>query len=296
MERRRGARWTRLGYGVHRPTSDSSLLADLRAWQEVLPASAIMTGLTGARARGLWMPPLPEDVPVFVDVPPHRTHSTRSGVRVSRPKVMPEFELIGGVRIATAAECLLACARDLSVLDLAVMIDSAHHAGALSRHGLDELIASRRRGVPQLRRAAQLSDHRSESAWESLLRIIHRCADVDVEPQVEILDAEGLVARADLHIVGTQIIHEYDGLHHRTPKGLAKDLGRDRRLLRAGWHRRGYTARDVAQRPAEIMTDATEAVGRVLTPAHMARWRGLWEASLFSAAGARRARERWRID
>jgi len=295
MERRRGRAWTRLGYGVHRPTSDDSIFAELRAWQEVLPRNAIVTGLTGARVRGLWLPPVPDALPVFVDVPPHRTHSSRRGVRVSRPRQMPDFELIEGVRVATAPECLLACARDLSALDLAVLIDAAHHVGALTEAGLAELTTGSRRGMPQLRRAARLSDSRSESAWETLLRIIHRCADVAVEPQFDIFDSDGHVARADLRIVGAQMIHEYDGLHHRTPEGLHRDLTRDRRLLDAGWHRRGYTARDVARRPGEIMEAAARSVGRVSTQAHLSAWRTLWEASLFSDAGTRKLSRRWNL-
>lgn len=295
MERRRGPRWTRLDYGVRRPTSDESLLAGLRAWQEVLPAGAILTGLTAAQVRGLWMPPLPNDLPVFADVPPHRTHSVRRGVRVSRPMQMPEFDVIEGVRVATVAECLLACARDLAVLDLVVLTDSARHVRTLSAQDLAELTSGSRRGTPQLRRATRLSDHRSESAWESLLRIIHTCADVEVVPQLDIFDSDGHIARADLHIVGTKILHEYDGLHHRTPEGLAKDLGRDRRLLRAGWHRRGYTAQDVARRPAEIMTEATSSVGRVPTWCQLSRWSTLWEASMYSVAGTRAVRHRWRL-
>jgi hypothetical protein len=65
--------------------------------------------------------------------------------------------------------------------------------------------AQRRRGTPMLRQVIGLLDKRSESPWESVMRVLHRAADIPVEPQREILDQWGrFVARGDLWIVGTK--------------------------------------------------------------------------------------------
>jgi hypothetical protein len=46
--------------------------------------------------------------------------------------------------------------------------------------------------------------------------VLHRAAGIEVEPQKEIFDQWGrFVARADLWLVGTRRIHEYDGDGHR---------------------------------------------------------------------------------
>jgi hypothetical protein len=48
-----------------------------------------------------------------------------------------------------------------------------------------------------------------------VLRVLHRAADIPVEPQHVIVDDYGrFLARADLLIKGTRRIHEYDGAVH----------------------------------------------------------------------------------
>ena len=75
-------------------------------------------------------------------------------------------------------------------------------------------------------------DERSESAWESIMRVLHVAAEIPVEAQVEILDDRGLfIARVDLLIKGTRRIDEYDGEKHREPEVQDNDLVRHRRLL-----------------------------------------------------------------
>src|SRR5215207_7719670 len=76
------------------------------------------------------------------------------------------------------------------------------------------------RGTTRSRRWRRVSrpllEGRSESPWESVMRVLHRTAGIDVEPQKEIYDDGGrFVARADLWLVGTRRIHEYDGELHR---------------------------------------------------------------------------------
>jgi hypothetical protein len=53
-------------------------------------------------------------------------------------------EMINGIRVASAAETLLAVARDLSVLDLVILGDSALHQGACTVEQLSTAAAERR--------------------------------------------------------------------------------------------------------------------------------------------------------
>lgn len=185
---------------------------------------------------------------------------------------------------------MLAAARDLGILDLVVMGDSA-----LGHCTLEDLAAAlRRRGARRLRNVVGLLDKRSESPWESLLRVLHRAADIPVEPQHKIYDNQGrFVARADLWIPGTRRIHEYDGGLHRERDVHRRDLGRDRKLVEAGWDRMGFSAYEVLRGTAAIIASADALLGRPVDPRRLARWQGLVADSLFGSVGRARALEHW---
>jgi hypothetical protein len=149
----------------------------------VLPSGAAFTHLTAAQLRGWWLPaPLPR--PVFVAVGRDGPHPARRGLLVSRHRCLPPTELCQGVRINSASETLLAAARDLGVLDLVLMADSAIRLGHCTIADLTAATDQRRRGARLLRAVLPLLDARSESPWESVMRVLHRAADIEVEPQV----------------------------------------------------------------------------------------------------------------
>jgi hypothetical protein len=83
---------------------------------------------------------------------------------------------------------MLAAARDLGVLDLVLMADSALRLGHCTIDDLVEAAAQCRRGAPMLRRIIGLLDKRSESPWESVMRVLHLAADIPIEPQHEVFD------------------------------------------------------------------------------------------------------------
>jgi len=291
-----GVGWTSVARGLHR-TGDAGLLDDLRAWQAVLRPAAAFTHLTAAQARGWWLPPLPAGLPVWVVQVNLQNAATRSGLRVIRRRGVPPSEAIDGVRLATSAETLVTCAIDLGLLDLVVLIDSALHAGALTLAQLQEVARQHRRGAPSLRRALPYVDARSESAWETLLRMLHVVCDIEVEPQKDLFTSDGLfVARGDLWLVGTSRFHEYDGADHLERRRQRTDLKRSGRIARADHERRGYTAEDVLTQAVGILRDADDAIGRPHDPARARAWHELLRESLFTPAGTARFCQRLGID
>ena len=197
----------------------------------------MFTSLTSAELRGWWQP-LSVPHPVFVSVPSDAPHPQRRGLYVTRHPRPVGSEMIDGIRAASAAETLLALARDLNLLDLIILGDSAVHLGDCTLEQLSSAAAQRRRGAPRLRVAIPLLDGRSESPWESVLRLLHISADVEVESQKKIYDEWGhFVARADLWVVGTRRVHEYDGEAHRGRDVHRSDLARERRLVEINWQR-----------------------------------------------------------
>jgi hypothetical protein len=161
----RSRRWERLSHGLYVIRDSRRLEGDLAAWSLLLPASACFTSLTAAELRGWWCPrPVPH--PVFVSVPRDAPHPQRAGLLVTRHPRPIDSEMIKGVRVASAAETLLAAAKDLSLLDLVILGDAALHMGDCTVEDLRAAAAQRRFGAPRLRATIPSLDRRSESPWD----------------------------------------------------------------------------------------------------------------------------------
>ncbi|MFL6025703.1 MAG: hypothetical protein ACJ72K_02140 [Friedmanniella sp.] len=278
--RRRGRSWTKVGHGLYVAVPPARCESEdrLRAWSLVLPRSAVFTHLDAARLRGWWLPRAGTE-PVHVAMAAAERHPQRCGLAVTRLREPPEIETVRGLPVATAPETLLAAARDLGVLDLVPLADSALRLRHCSLDEISAAAAQRRRGAPVLRTVLPLLDDRSESPWESIMRVLHHAARIEVEAQHVVRDEAGrFVARGDLWLVGTRRLHEYDGEVHRDLAVHRGDLARDRRLLEAGWQRYGYTAAEVL-RGGALIASADALLGRRWDPTRLARWRGLVDGS-----------------
>ncbi|MCY7395151.1 MAG: hypothetical protein LH468_03190 [Nocardioides sp.] len=273
---------------------DDAFRRELVAWMLVLPPGAVFTHITAARLRGWTMPKLPEQVPVFAAIRGTSRGPRRPGLICSRLTHPSDVVRSAPLPTDTAPEILLRAARDLGVLDLVIMIDSAVHVGDLDPADMERLLVSGRPGVRRLHDAYVLSDARSESGGETLLRCLHEVARVVVTPQVELHDEEGrFIARADLLVAGTRTLHEYDGAHHRTVAGHRGDLRRDRRLLAAGYQRRGYTLDDLTNHPTAVFQDLDRLTGRRHDPVRLRAWRRMLTNSLYEPVGRERVMNRW---
>lgn len=270
--------------------------AELLAWQLALPPAGAFNHLTAAVVRGWWVPPLPTDVPVFAAVLDGQPRPRREGLVISRHTQRIAFDELCGLRVARPEEILLAAARDLALLDMVVLADAALHLGECTLADLRAASERRRRGAPALRRALSYVDGRSESAWESMLRMLHRVCDLPVVPQHVVRDEDGsFVARAALWLAGTRRLAEYDGEVHRSAAQHARDLFRDRLLRRLGWERYGYTADVVLHRGVSVLRDGDAALGREHDPTRIRGWHRLLGESLFTAAGTARLQARWAL-
>ncbi|SDT38224.1 hypothetical protein SAMN04488543_4064 [Friedmanniella luteola] len=287
--------WTSVTPGAHVATRSPELPDLLQAWCLVLPETAAFTHLTAAELQGWWLPAR-VPAPVFVNVPRGDRHPQRRGLAISRTTATAAVT-VTGLPVTAAVETLLACARDLDLLDLVPLADSALRLGHCSMEELEERAKDRRPGARMLRRAIPLLDARSESPWESVMRVLHTAAGIPVEPQHVVRDARGgFVARADLWLVGTRRLHEYDGEVHRDRDTHRADLDRDRRLVETGWQRCGYTSNEVLRRGGSIIASADAVLGRGWDPVRLDSWRALVRASLYGPGGRTRVRTRWRTD
>jgi len=282
--RARSSAWTRVAYGLHVPV-DGHPEARLHALAGQLHRGAGFTHHTAARMRGWWLPPLPEGLPEFAGQNA-RNRPRRAELRIIRTTPEPEITRLRGLPIVSSTDVLLALARHLGLLDVVVALDSALRRGDVTPQQLACTLACRRFGVRRLRAAASLADPRSESPYETLLRVLHVVTEVAVVPQHELWVDGHLVARGDLRLVGHETFHEYDGAGHRERERHRSDLRRDRDLESAGWVRRGYTDLEVIPRPVTILRDAT--IGRPHAPDRLEAWYDLLRESCFPPAGRRR--------
>ncbi len=276
-------------------TEWDEFLRDLRAIQLVLPKGAVFTHLTAAKLLGWQLPKKIEQTPFFASVRGKATCPRRPGLICSRLTNESKTSKCHGLPVDSAEEILLRAARDLGVLDLVIMIDSALRLGHLKRARMRALLESGRPGVRRLRAAYALADKKAESGAESVLRAFALIMDVPVDSQVKLHDAGGaLLGIADLKIRSSPHLLEYDGEDHRTAKQHAKDLRRERGLVSAGYFRHGYTLDDLLNHSLTVMHELDRLLGR---PHHLGRirlWRGLVSESLYSEPGRARVMNRWR--
>lgn len=276
-------------------SDDEEFRRDLRAYLLVLPKSAAFTHVTGARLRGWRLPKLPGLVPVFVAVDQDDPRPRRHGLICSRLGRESRRDEIDGLPVESAEEILLRAARDLGTLDLVILIDSALELGDLDPDRMEALLASRRPGVRALRAAYRLATRRCESIGETLLRVFHDCLEVPVRPQSDLFDDLGRpIGRADLLVVGTSFVHEYDGAHHRDQVQHRNDLRRERGWAGSPYVRKGFVLDDLLNHPMVVMHEIDRALGRPHVSARIARWRRLVENSLYAEAGRERVMNRWR--
>lgn len=282
-----GPSWTNPTTGVHMPPEQAPLLwPRCRAVQLALPPDAVFTHLTAGQLRGMWLPTVLS--PLIACTDGDAPHLERRGVYVRRCAIPPRHrQLANGVRVASAPWTLVELAEDLALVDLVVAMDSALFLGQCTKRDLVEAAVPGRRGVRVYRRALQLCDGRSESAWETILRLVHVLSGItDVEPQWKVRDARGeIVARADLRIGSTRRLHEYDGADHRSVRRHQSDLRREKALARLAMDRYGYTAREIHQAPDQIVRDAENALGLVHQPGRVQGWLAEYECSSLSDAG-----------
>jgi hypothetical protein len=276
-------------------SSDEEVRRDLRAWLDVLPDGAVFTHVTGARLRGWALPKMPEQVPVFAAVEGDPSRPRRPGLICSRlRRTLSRPETRQGLPVESPEEILLRCARDLGHIDLVILVVSALRAGEIDTAAMHQLLASGRPGVIRLRAAWREASAKLESPGEVLLYLFHRAIDVDVELQVPLHDSRGaLLGYADLVVVGTGNVHEYDGAVHRDKVAHRNDLRRERGWAGSEYVRRGYTLDDLLNYSMVVMHEIDRALNRPHDPRRHDRWRTLVEASMYSDAGRARVMNRW---
>ena len=99
---------------------------------------------------------------------------------------------------------------------------------------------------------------------------------------------------ADLVVLATGDLHEYDGAVHDAAAQRVRDLRRSRRLNEVGRVRRGFTASDLVRHPAVTMQELDRIVDRLHDPERLQAWLAYLNQSCLTDTGRCRLQNRWR--
>ena len=213
--------------------------------------------VTAARVLQLWGLPewTPEEHPQLI-LPAGCTYNHRTGVGLHAGLKPDERTTCNGLPVTTLARTVRDMASLLELDDLVCLLDSALRAGwqgDLTTHGTSAKLHS----------AMALADVRSESTFETLLRLLLVRAGLAPEAlQLELFEKNGRVyARLDLAWPRAKVAVEADGRkYHDAPQALYRDRVRANDLALDGWTILRFTWADLLHRPQWIVSQVRRAL------------------------------------
>jgi predicted transcriptional regulator of viral defense system len=174
--------------------------------------------------------------------------------------------LLAGIPVTTVARTVIDLARVTPFRAGVVAADSALRGKRASRRELESVIADchRWRGIKQARRVAAFCDERSESALESISRVMFADHGLPApELQVWVGGEEGAIGRADFLWQAYRTIGEADGLgKYSDPARAFAQLQRDARLREAGFEVVHFTWQEVTCAPGRVVASIRAAFQR----------------------------------
>ncbi|MHA6801722.1 endonuclease domain-containing protein [Bounagaea algeriensis] len=225
------------------------------------PPDAVITGRSAATLLGVEL--AGPHTPVEVVVNGNRYVNRRYGTRCWAVRTYPrEHRPWQGIRLATAPR---ACLDLLSRHPLKIGVpgvDAMLHAGTIDVAAVHRTVSGRSdHRIRHARRALELVDGRAESIPESVLRLVLRFGGLQPEPQVEVRDADGFVARVDLAFEEAKLAVEYDGAWHGAPSQMWADERRRERLRQNGWRVIVVTQTRLHTEPESVVEEVKTALG-----------------------------------
>lgn len=247
----------RLHYGVY-AVGHKRITSEGR-WMAAVLAGGPGAVLSHADAAALWsIRPEPRSERVDVTLRTRSGRRRRTGLRVHRPRRLPDDELSACQEIpcTTPARTILDLAGVLNPRPLERALDEADRLRLIEPDDPTELLR-RHRGHPGARRLrGVLASHRIGSTLtrseleERFLVLCHRHGLPQPAVNVPLLDYV-----VDFLWAGAAVVVEVDGhASHHTRRAFQDDRDRDGRLAVAGYTVVRFTWSDVVRRPA-IVTD-----------------------------------------
>ncbi|RVW06191.1 DUF559 domain-containing protein [Rhodococcus spongiicola] len=228
---------------------------------------AILTGFSAAALRGTkW---IDNQEPAEVIRVGHRR--APAGMIAHNCRIEPdEFELLGGMSVATSARAAFDLGRRLPRVPAIVAVDALCNATGLKPADV-ALLAERwagLRGVARLRAILEDVDGGAESPPETHTRLTLVDAGLPrPETQIRIRDPYGRVfARSDMGWRDWLTLVEYDGVDHWTRRQRGLDIERQARLEAQGWTVIRVGAELLYDRPGVLVARVRDKLRRAGAP------------------------------
>lgn len=226
---------------------------------------AVVAGLAAAALQGSdWIDDDVDIELIWVNARPPK------GICTRQDAVLPgETEVIRGITVTTAERTAFDLGRRGSVWTAVARVDALLNARKLKPAHIESIAACHPRapGLRQLETVLSLADPKSESLWETWLRLLLRRVGLPpVETQVKVYDYQGrYVARVDMAWLDIKVAVEYDGEQHRKMRRqYVRDVRRLEALSRLDWVVVRVLAGD---KPADILNRVHAAIAHQLAKA-----------------------------
>lgn len=246
-----------------------------RAALLVAPPGAAVSHGSALRLHGVALPQrVAADARVHVTVGPRASVARHAAVATHRADRRPPARVVHGVAVVEPVTAWVQVAGRLRVDDLVVVADGLTRRTdpPATPDALRAAVGALRpgtRGVRRLREALELARPGTDSAMETLARLVLVRAGLPCPVvNTDVYDAWGrFVARPDLHYPDLRIVIEYDGDVHRTdPATWRRDVERRQRLEDDGWVVVTATADDVLRKPERLVARVVQARRRRAAP------------------------------
>lgn len=172
----------------------------------------------------------------------------------------------GGVPVTTVARTVIDLARTMPFADGVVVTDSALHARKAARADLSAVLAACARwpGVRRAEHVALFSDHRAESALESVARVAFDEHGLPAPKlQAWVGDDGTILGRADFFWPGYRTVAEADGaVTYASPERAISQRGRDVRLRDGGFEVVHFSWHEIMTVPWQVVASLRAAFAR----------------------------------
>lgn len=290
LGRLRSKSWATPFHGVRIDrAADVDLRTSCRALTAVARVRVVISDQSAAAVYDWWLPRR-VNAPLEMSVEPGNSIE-RPGVRCHRRVIdAKDLREVDGLLLTSPVRTILDLAAQLPLIDLVVVMDSAMKKKTCTREQLVARAHDRGvRGIVMYRRALPLCDGLSESAMETLMRLLIVLSGLPApRPQVKIYNEfQEFVARADLHAHGVRAAFEYDGGGHDEPVVHARDMKQWRDLRAAGYEVFPYTAAELFGTPQQIVVDYQRVLGLPIDASAVNGWLDEWKFSGYNRSRSR---------
>jgi hypothetical protein len=242
--------WRRPTRGVYvSPTAPDPFRASVRA-ALMVRSDGTPSHVTASRVHQLaGLPRWTPEESAHLILPAGQTFNKCNGLALHSGLRPGEQIAREGLPVTSLARTVLDMGSVLALDDLVCLVDSALRLGW-------QVDPAARRMPKRLQTALTLADGRSESTFETLVRLLLVRAGLAPETlQLEVLDKNGrLYARLDMAWPSAMVGLEADGREfHDLPQALHRDRVRANRLAEDGWKIFRVTWDDLVRHPERII-------------------------------------------